>query len=55
LAIFAVIGVYLFNVFDAYIDRHLIDFDMSEDLSVRVVPAPDGVSPLGLSLVYHFN
>jgi hypothetical protein len=51
-ALFAVIGVYLFNVFDAYIDRHLIDFDMSEDLSLRVRPYPDGLSPVGLTLVY---
>ena len=55
LAIFAVIGVHLFNVFDAYIDRHLIDFDMDDDLSLQLRPYPDGQSPLGLSLVYYLD
>lgn len=54
-AIFAVIGVHLFNVFDAYIDRHLIDFDMSEDLSIDIKAYPDGISPLGLSVAYTFK
>jgi hypothetical protein len=54
-AIFAVIGVYLFNVFDAYIDRHLIDFDMSDDLSFKISPYGDGISPVGLSLAYNLN
>jgi hypothetical protein len=53
-AIFAIIGVYLFNVFDAYIDRHLIDFDMSEDLSFKLKPYGDHMSPLGLTLAYSF-
>lgn len=51
-SIFAVIGVHLFNVFDAYIDRHLIDFDMDDDLSIRLNTMPDGLSPIGLSLYY---
>lgn len=53
-ALFAIIGVYLFNVFDAYIDRHLIDFDMSEDLSFKLKPYEDQWSPLGLTLAYSF-
>lgn len=52
LAIFAVIGVHLFNVFDAYIDRHLIDFDMDENLSIKLAPYPDGQSTLGLTFTY---
>jgi TM2 domain-containing membrane protein YozV len=52
LAIFAVIGVHLFNVFDAYIDRHLIDFDMDENLSIKLTPYPDGQSTWGLSFTY---
>ena len=54
-AIFAIIGVYLFNVFDAYIDRHLIDFDMSDDLSIKISPYPDGVSPYGLTIAYNLS
>jgi len=54
-AIFAVVGVYLFNVLDAYIDRHLIDFDIDEDLSFQLKPFPDGISPFGLCLKYHFS
>lgn len=54
-ALFAVIGVYLFNVFDAYIDRHLIDFDMSEDLSIRIRPYPDGLSPMGVTIAYQLR
>lgn len=53
-ALFAIIGVYLFNVFDAYIDRHLIDFDMSDDLSFKIKPYGDQMSPLGLTLAYSF-
>jgi len=54
-AIFTVIGVHLFNVFDAYIDRHLIDFDTDEDISFRIKAFPDGISPIGLSFCYTFD
>lgn len=51
-AIFAIIGVYLFNVFDAYIDRHLIDFDLDENLSFQLNTMPDPISPIGISVYY---
>jgi hypothetical protein len=54
-AIFAVIGVYLLNVFDAYIDRHLIDFDMTEDISLRFKPVSDGISPIAFGFEYGFK
>ena len=40
------IGVGLFyglTILDAYVNAHLLDFDVSEDLSVRVFPIPGGV------------
>lgn len=38
LSIFAVIGVYLISVIDAYIDAELSNFDISPDLSMKVEP-----------------
>lgn len=32
-------GVHLLTVIEAYVDRHLMDFDISEDLSFFVTPA----------------
>jgi hypothetical protein len=31
-------GLYLLNIIDAYVDAHLKEFDMSENLSLRVSP-----------------
>lgn len=33
------VGVYLIQVLDAHIDAHLMEFDVSEDLSFRIEPA----------------
>lgn len=33
------VGVYLIQVLDAHIDAHLMEFDISEDLSFRIEPA----------------
>lgn len=38
LSIFAIIGVYLLSVIDAYVDAELSDFDISKDLSLRMEP-----------------
>lgn len=38
LVIIGVVGFYLLNVLDANVDAHLIDFDISEDLTVEFVP-----------------
>ncbi|PKP22984.1 MAG: hypothetical protein CVU05_01400 [Bacteroidetes bacterium HGW-Bacteroidetes-21] len=32
-------GVYLLNIVDANVDAHLYDFDISDDLSLRIQPA----------------
>ena len=39
LSIFCFIGVYLLSIIDAYVDAELSDFDITEDLSLRVEPA----------------
>lgn len=39
LSIFAVIGVYLLSVIDAYVDAELSNFDITPDLSMKVEPA----------------
>ncbi len=38
MSIFAVIGVYLLSIVDAYVDAELSDFDITPDLSMRVEP-----------------
>lgn len=41
------IGVGLFyglTILDAYVNAHLLDFDVGEDLTVRVIPTPHGAA-----------
>lgn len=38
LSIFCFVGVYLLSVIDAYVDAELSDFDISNDLSLRIEP-----------------
>ena len=38
LSIFAIIGVYLISIVDAYVDAELSNFDITPDLSMRVEP-----------------
>lgn len=40
LSIIICAGVYALNILDATVDAHLFDFDVSNDLSLRVQPAP---------------
>lgn len=39
LSVFCLIGVYALSVIDAYVDASLSEFDISDDLSLRVEPA----------------
>jgi len=41
-----IIGIvlYLFNILDANVDAHLMDFDVSDDLSMRVTPEINNMS-----------
>ena len=35
---FVMIGIYAFSVIDAYVDASLSEFDISDDLSLRIEP-----------------
>lgn len=39
MSIFCTIGVYLLSIVDAYVDASLSQFDISEDLSMKIAPA----------------
>lgn len=56
--IIGMVGFYLFNILDANVNAHLIDFDISEDLSVDVVPfATDPLNKTvipGMQLTFNF-
>jgi len=39
MSMFVFIGVYAFSIIDAYVDASLSEFDISDDLSLRVEPA----------------
>ena len=39
LGIFCFIGVYVLSIIDAYVDAELSDFDITEDIALRVEPA----------------
>lgn len=52
-----VILAHLFNVFEAFIDRHLIDFDVSDDLSFvpKIGPSIGNATPPGISFTWSLN
>jgi hypothetical protein len=56
LSYFAAVVVYGLNIIDANVDAHLFDYDISPDISVRIVPAPVFIaSPkAGLSFTLNF-
>lgn len=45
LSIIIAVGVYVLCMVDAYVDAQLFDFDISPDLSMRVVPAMEMATP----------
>ena len=52
----AFLGVYLLNLIDANVDAHLSTFDVSDNLSMRIMPAfPDGQLIAGMRLTIHFK
>lgn len=57
MSIFAMIGVYLLSVVDAYVDAELSSFDISKDLSLRLQPAvfKTGGNLSGASAGIQFN
>ncbi len=59
ICIAAMVGVYILNIVDAYVDASLSHFDISPDLSMDVAPAmleqPTGKRPtLGLQCAINF-
>ena len=63
MSVFVLIGVYALSIIDAYVDATLSEFDISDDLSLRVEPAvmfdkrssdPLKSSGLGLQCSLHF-
>ena len=39
MSILITLGIYAFNILDAYVDAHLSNFNINEDLSMRIEPA----------------
>ncbi len=65
MSILILVGVYVLNIIDASVDAHLFDFDVSEDLSVRLFSidaAPPAFTKdieqlqaqIGITFSYHF-
>ena len=52
MSIFILIGVYALSVIDAYVDASLSEFDISDDLSLRIQPAVINVLDTS-PLTYH--
>ena len=46
MGVFVMIGVYAFSIIDAYVDASLSEFDISDDLTLRVEPAFMNSDPL---------
>jgi len=52
LSIILTIGVYAYNILDAYVDAHLFYFDISDDLSMKIHPSmQNNTAFLGSNLV----
>ncbi|HPB02295.1 MAG TPA: DUF5683 domain-containing protein [Bacteroidales bacterium] len=61
LSVIIITAVYILNIVDASVDAHLYDFDISDDLSLRIQPSVWNVGPGtssfggGLSLTFKFK
>jgi len=52
LSIILTVGVYAYNILDAYVDAHLFYFDISDDLSMQLQPSlQNGMAFFGSSVV----
>jgi hypothetical protein len=49
------IGVHLLTVIEAYVDRHLMEFDISEDLSIHIKPTATNLMRAGLSIQFQLH
>lgn len=55
LSILAVAGVYILQVIDAGVEAHFVNFDISEDLSLRIQPTVFGRQTAGLQIQLNFR
>ena len=60
LLMIVLVGVYIIQILDAHIDAHLMEFDVSEDLTFRVEPGFQSQSmwasrQYGFKLTLNFN
>jgi len=55
LSILGVGAVYLFQIVDAGIEAHFVDFDISEDLSMTFRPALIGPNTAGVAMRLNFH
>jgi hypothetical protein len=47
--------VYLLNIVDAGVEAHFVNFDVSNDLSMSILPKFDFQSGYGVSLTLNFR
>jgi hypothetical protein len=55
LMLFAFIGVYGFNVLDAFIEAHFVEFEVSPDLTFQARPKLNEFGGVGVSLSFNFR
>lgn len=55
LMIFGFLAVYGLNVLDALVEAHFVDFDVSNDLSLRVMPYMNQRRETGINLTFKFK
>jgi hypothetical protein len=55
LSMLGVGAVYLVQMIDAGIEAHFVNFDVSEDLSMKITPTILGVSSPGLKVQFNFH
>jgi hypothetical protein len=55
LMILAVTGVYLINILDAVVNAHFVNFDISDDLTMRVQPRLLYAYTPGISFQFNFH
>ena len=50
----ATVGIYALSIIEAYVDAHFVTFDVSEDLSMRVMPTMINSYTPGVSIKFNF-
>lgn len=55
LSILGLTAVYLFQLVDAGVEAHFVNFDVSEDLSLAIEPAYFGKNTIGMAFTFNFR